>query len=68
MLFLPETKTGPRVVYLSAPALAVLAALPRVAKNSFVIVGNKVSFPPSQHRQTVEADLQGRSISKCSNT
>ena len=41
MLFLPETKTGPRVVYLSAPALAVLADLPRVAKNHFVIVGDK---------------------------
>lgn len=41
MLFLPETKTGPRVVYLSAPALAVLAGLPRVAKNPFVIVGDK---------------------------
>ena len=41
MLFLPETKTGPRVVYLSAPALAVLANLPRVSKNPFVIVGDK---------------------------
>jgi integrase len=41
MLVLPETKTGSRVVYLSAPALEVLASLPRVAKNPYVIVGNK---------------------------
>jgi len=41
MLFLPETKTGPRAVYLSAPAMAVLSSLPRVAKNPHVIVGDK---------------------------
>jgi integrase len=41
MLFLPETKTGPRVVYLSAPALAVLAELPKVSMNPFLIVGEK---------------------------
>jgi integrase len=41
MLFLPETKTGARPVYLSAPALSVLAALPKVSKNPYVIVGHK---------------------------
>ena len=41
MLLLPETKTGARPVYLSAPALSVLAALPRVSNNPFVIVGEK---------------------------
>jgi integrase len=41
MLFLPETKTGARPVYLSAPALSVLAGLPRVSRNPFVIVGDK---------------------------
>jgi integrase len=41
MLLLPETKTGARPVYLSAPALSVLAALPKVSKNPFVIVGEK---------------------------
>jgi integrase len=41
MLSLPESKTGSRAVYLSAPALAVLTSLPRVAKNPFVIVGEK---------------------------
>ena len=41
MLLLPETKTGARPVYLSAPALSVLAALPKVSNNPFVIVGEK---------------------------
>lgn len=41
MLLLPETKTGPRPVYLSAPALEVLSKLPRVKGNPFVIVGEK---------------------------
>ncbi len=41
MLTLAETKTGARPVYLSAPALAVLAGLPKVSKNPFVIVGDK---------------------------
>ena len=41
MLALPDTKTGSRVVYLSAPALEVLSELSRVAKNPYVIVGDK---------------------------
>lgn len=39
MMVLPETKTGSRVVYLSAPALEVLSSLPRQKKNPYVIVG-----------------------------
>jgi len=41
MFLLTETKTGARPVYLSAPALSVLAGLPKVSKNPFVIVGDK---------------------------
>jgi integrase len=41
VIMLPDSKTGPRPVYLSAPAIAVLSALPRVAKNPFVIVGER---------------------------
>ena len=40
-MLLPDTKTGARTVYLSAPALAVLAAVPRVANNPHVIVGER---------------------------
>jgi integrase len=38
-LRLPETKTGPRSVYLSAPALEILSSVPRIAGNPYVIVG-----------------------------
>ena len=41
MLLLPETKTGARPVYLSAPALSVFSSLTRVANNPFVIVGER---------------------------
>ena len=40
MLLLPDSKTGKKAIYLSAPALAVLANLPRLANNPFVICGN----------------------------
>ena len=39
-LTLPDSKTGAKVVYLSAPALAVLADLPRIEGNPFVICGH----------------------------
>ena len=41
MLSLPDTKTGARTIYLSAPAIAVLSSLPKVSKNPFVIVGER---------------------------
>lgn len=41
MLFLPESKTGKKVIYLSAPALEVLADIPRIESNPFVICGEK---------------------------
>ncbi len=41
MLFLPDTKTGARSIYLSAPALSVLSSLPRAAENPYVIVGER---------------------------
>jgi integrase len=37
---LPDSKSGPTTLHLPAPALAVLADLPRVDGNPFVIVGN----------------------------
>jgi integrase len=41
-LRLPDSKTGPKVVYLNAPARALLGALPRIADNRRVIPGIKV--------------------------
>ncbi len=41
MLLLPESKTGKKAIYLSPPALAVLAKVPRIEGNPFVICGDK---------------------------
>ena len=38
-LRLPDSKTGAKVVYLNAPSLALLQALPRIESNPHVIVG-----------------------------
>ena len=40
-LRLPESKTGAKVVPLGAPALEVLASLPRVGGNPYVLPGNR---------------------------
>ena len=40
-LRLPDSKTGQKVLYLNAPALEVLAELPRVDGNPFVICGER---------------------------
>ena len=41
MLFLPESKTGKKVIYLSAPALEVLTNIPRIESNPYAICGEK---------------------------
>jgi integrase len=41
MLLLPDSKTGQKAVFLSAPALHVLANLPRMENNPHVICGEK---------------------------
>jgi len=41
MIRLPDSKTGAKTIHLSAPARAVLDALPRVSDNPHVIVGGK---------------------------
>ncbi len=41
MLMLPESKTGQRVIYLSAPALEALSTIPRIESNPYVIVGDR---------------------------
>jgi len=51
VLFLAESKTGPKPIYLSAAAQAVLAELPRIAGNPYIIAGLKDGAP--------RADLKG---------
>lgn len=45
MLRLPDSKTGAKSIYLNAPALAVLAALPRLEGNPHVLPGQKDGAP-----------------------
>ena len=41
MLLLPDSKTGAKAVYLSAPALETLATVPRLKDNPYVIAGGR---------------------------
>lgn len=50
VLRLPESKTGAKLVYLNAPARAVLAELPRLSGNPYVIAGEK----PGAHLVNLE--------------
>jgi integrase len=45
VIFLPDSKTGKKPIYLSAASLAILAALPRIEANHFVIPGEKPGQP-----------------------
>lgn len=44
-LRLPDSKTGAKVIPLAAPALAVLARLPRLDDNPYIIVGERPGAP-----------------------
>lgn len=45
VLLLPDSKTGAKVVLLNPPALTVLATVPRIEKNPYVIAGTKEGQP-----------------------
>jgi integrase len=43
MIFLGDSKTGKKPIYLSAAALLILSTLPRAIDNPFVILGDKAA-------------------------
>jgi integrase len=45
ILFLPNSKTGQKSLYLNPPALEVLAGLPRLEGNPYIIPGMKAGAP-----------------------
>lgn len=59
MLFLPDSKTGRKPIVLNAPALEIIASLPRIS--AYVIAGNDASKPRADlHRPwTAVAKLAG---------
>lgn len=63
-LRLPDSKTGAKIVYLNAPALAILEALPRIEDNPHVIAGlvdgaNLVGIDKIWFRVRARAELGG---------
>ena len=67
VIFLPESKTGKKTIYLSAPALGAMAALPRVAGNPYIIAGAKDAAPRADLKKPwaalpKAADLRGLRI------
>ncbi|WP_292529547.1 site-specific integrase [Methylocystis sp.] len=46
-IFLPDSKTGQKPLHLSAPAMAILADLPRIEGNPFIFPGMKPGSPKS---------------------
>jgi integrase len=64
MIFLPDSKTGRKPVYLNAPALDVLASVPHQAGNPHVICGRRnggafVGLDKVWRRVTHAAELEG---------
>jgi integrase len=64
ILFLPDSKTGRKPVYLSAAALEVLTGLPRIEGNPHIIPGEKAGQPKADLKKpwravTGAAGLQG---------
>jgi integrase len=64
ILFLPDSKTGRKPVYLSAPACQVLTSLPRLEGNPYIIAGVKDGAPRADLKKpwrtvTKAAGLEG---------
>lgn len=55
VIFLADSKTGKKPIYLSAAALAILAALPRLAGNPHVIAGAKDGRPRADLKKPWDA-------------
>jgi integrase len=67
VMFLPDSKTGKKPIYLSAAALAILSDLPRIEGNPFIIAGAKDGAPRADLKKpwaavTKAADLEGLRI------
>ena len=59
-LRLPDSKTGPRTISLSVEAADVLAAIPKVPGNPWVIPGTQAGAAALQHLRAVEPRARPR--------
>jgi integrase len=55
MIFLPDSKTGRKPIYLSAAAVEILSALPRIDGNPYVIPGEKTGQPRADLKRPWDA-------------
>ena len=62
VLFLPDSKTGKKPVYLSAAAQSVLAAIPRIKDNPHIIAGAAKGAPRADLHRPWKAVLKAAGI------
>jgi integrase len=62
VIFLPDSKTGRKPVYLSAAAQSVLASLPRVNGNPHIIPGERESAPKADLKKPWAAVTKAASL------
>jgi integrase len=67
VIFLPDSKTGKKPIYLSAASLAILSALPRIEANPHIIPGERAGQPRADLKRpwaavTKAAGLEGLRI------
>jgi integrase len=62
VIFLPDSKTGKKPIYLSAPALVVTAGLPRMQGNPFIIAGAKNGAPRADLKKPWAAVTKGAEL------
>jgi hypothetical protein len=55
MIFLPDSKTARKPIYLSAAGAAILSALPRIDGNPYVIPGDKTGQPRADLKRPWDA-------------
>jgi integrase len=64
VIFLPDSKTGKKPIYLSSAALAILSTLPRIEDNPYIIPGERPGQPRADLKRpwtavTKAAKLEG---------
>jgi integrase len=62
VIFLPDSKTGKKPIYISAPALVVIAGLPRMQGNPFIIAGAKNGAPRADLKKPWAAVTKGAGL------
>ncbi|MGH6801355.1 MAG: hypothetical protein ACRECZ_08075 [Methylocella sp.] len=65
VIFLPDSKTGRKTLYLSAAAVEVLLSLPRIEGNPHIIAGAKEGAPRADLKKPWAAVTKAAGLSRC---